>query len=81
MAVAKGATRNGIRIGYVYTPPESRARGYASALVAAVSQKMLDEGFAFCVLYTDLSNPTSNAIYARVGYEPVADVLDMTFGT
>jgi len=80
MAVAKGATRGGIRVGYVYTPPEHRRKGYASALVAQLSQQMLNEGFRFCVLYTDLSNPTSNAIYSRVGYEPVADVVDVTFG-
>jgi predicted GNAT family acetyltransferase len=81
MAVAKGATRHGTRVGYVYTPPERRRRGYASALVAQVSQRMLSDGFRFCVLYTDLSNPTSNAIYARLGYEPIADVVDVTFGT
>lgn len=80
MAVAKGATRHGIRVGYVYTPPERRRRGYASALVAQLSQRMLSEGFRFCVLYTDLSNPTSNAIYARVGYEPICDVVDVNFG-
>ncbi len=80
MAVAKGATRHGIRVGYVYTPPERRRRGYASALVAQLSHRMLSEGFRFCVLYTDLSNPTSNAIYARVGYEPICDVVDVNFG-
>ncbi len=79
MAVAKGATRHGIRVGYVYTPPERRGRGYASALVARLSQRMLNEGFRFCVLYTDLSNPTSNAIYARVGYRPISDVVEVRF--
>ncbi|HSM59964.1 MAG TPA: GNAT family N-acetyltransferase [Longimicrobiales bacterium] len=77
MAVARGATPHGIRIGYVYTPPERRGAGYASILVAAVSQRMLDDGFRFCVLYTDLSNPTSNAIYQRIGYRPVCDVIDV----
>ena len=77
MAVGSGATRRGMRVGYVYTPPERRRRGYASALVAALSARFLEEGFAFCVLYTDLSNPTSNAIYARVGYRPILDVEDV----
>jgi GNAT superfamily N-acetyltransferase len=77
MAVGSGASRRGMRVGYVYTPPERRGRGYASALVAALSQRLLDEGYAFCVLYTDLGNPTSNAIYARVGYRPVLDVEDV----
>jgi predicted GNAT family acetyltransferase len=77
MAVASGPTRRGARVGYVYTPPEKRRRGYATALVAALSTRLLEEGFAFCVLYTDLANPTSNAIYARVGYRPVLDVVDV----
>lgn len=77
IAVAQGRTPNGIRIGYVYTPPESRGRGYASACVAEVSRRMLEDGLSFCVLYTDLSNPTSNAIYQRIGYEPIEDVRDI----
>lgn len=77
MAVAQGATPNGCRVGYVYTPPELRGRGYASALVAELSQSMLDSGLSFCVLYADLSNPTSNAIYLRIGYNPIADVGDV----
>jgi predicted GNAT family acetyltransferase len=77
MAVAGGRTRNGVRVGYVYTPPERRRRGYASALVARLSQSLLDDGFRFCVLYTDLANPTSNGIYARIGYRPICDVEDV----
>jgi len=69
-----GETPNGIRIGPVYTPPEVRGRGYASALVAGVSQAELDAGRRFCFLFTDLANPTSNHIYQTIGYEPVRDV-------
>ena len=67
-------TPNGVRIGPVYTPPEARGRGYASALVAAASQERLDAGRRFCFLFTDLANPTSNHIYRMIGYEPVRDV-------
>ena len=67
-------TPNGVRIGPVYTPPEARNRGYASALVAAASQAQLDAGRRFCFLFTDLANPTSNHIYQTIGYEPVRDV-------
>ena len=63
-------TPNGIRIGPVYTPPQLRGRGYASALTAHVSQAQLDAGRAFCFLYTDLANPTSNKIYVDIGYFP-----------
>lgn len=79
MAGASGETPNGIRIGAVYTPPELRRRGYASACVAAVSQAQLDRGRRFCFLYTDLANPTSNKIYRAIGYEPVCDVDEYRF--
>lgn len=69
-----GLTPNGIRIGPVYTPPELRGRGYGSALTAALTQQLLDGGRRFCFLFTDLANPTSNSIYQRIGYRPVADV-------
>jgi predicted GNAT family acetyltransferase len=75
-----GRTPNGIRIGPVYTPPELRGRGYASAVVAALSEARLAAGSRFCFLYTDLANPTSNRIYADVGYGPVCDSLQYAFG-
>ncbi len=75
-----GPTPNGIRIGPVYTPPEERGRGYASACVAALSQMLLDSGRRFCFLFTDLANPTSNHIYQTIGYEAVSDVDMYVFG-
>jgi predicted GNAT family acetyltransferase len=74
-----GPTPNGIRIGPVYTPPEYRGRGYASACVAALSQELLDQGRKFVFLFTDLSNPTSNHIYQDIGYMPVSDVDEYRF--
>ena len=69
-----GPTPNSMRIGPVYTPPAMRRRGYASACTAAASAWLLANGRAFVTLFTDLSNPTSNAIYQAIGYEPVCDV-------
>ena len=79
MAGVTGPTPHGIRVGAVYTPPEYRKRGYASALVAAASQAQLDAGRRFCFLFTDLANPTSNHIYQEIGYEPVCDVDEYRF--
>lgn len=79
MAGASGRTPTGIRVGAVYTPPDKRRRGYASALVAALSQAQLDAGLRFCFLYTDLANPTSNHIYQAIGYEPVCEVDEYRF--
>jgi hypothetical protein len=63
----------------VYTPPRFRRRGYASALVAELSRRLLDDGRDYCFLYTDLANPTSNRIYMDVGYELVCESADYAF--
>jgi len=73
MCLRTRPTRNGCSISGVYTPPEKRGSGYASACVAALSQQLLDEGFSFTSLFTDLANPTSNQIYMNIGYQPLAD--------
>jgi predicted GNAT family acetyltransferase len=75
-----GPTPHGIRVGLVYTPPELRGRGYASALVAELTRNLLEGGRRHCFLFTDLANPTSNTIYQRVGYEPIADVDQWALG-
>jgi len=79
-----GATPNGIRVGPVYTPPELRGRGYATSLTAEVSERLLDGRLydgsrRFCFLYTDLANPTSNAIYERIGYRRAAESAEIVF--
>jgi predicted GNAT family acetyltransferase len=73
MAGWTGKTPNGARVNFVYTPAALRGRGYATAAVAALSQHLLDQGHRYCCLYTDLANPTSNAIYQRIGYRPIRD--------
>jgi predicted GNAT family acetyltransferase len=68
-----------VRVGFVYTPPHLRRRGYASACVAAASEAILRGGAVACMLYADLANPTSNAIYQRLGYRPVSDAAEYRF--
>jgi predicted GNAT family acetyltransferase len=74
-----GRIPNGIRVGPVYTPPADRGRGYATALVGHLTTMLL-ERYRNCFLFTDLANPTSNAIYERIGYEPITDVDQWRFG-
>jgi uncharacterized protein len=74
-----GSTPHGVRIGPVYTPPELRRRGFASALVGTLTRDLLAGDVDFCFLYTDLDNPTSNRIYQDVGYEFVAESADYAF--
>jgi uncharacterized protein len=67
------------RINAVYTPPDRRGHGYASGCVAAASRHAQTALESTCMLYTDLSNPTSNKIYQALGYRPVADVQEWVF--
>jgi predicted GNAT family acetyltransferase len=66
------------RVQYVYTPPDRRAAGYATACVEQTSRMLTGRGVR-CVLFTDLANPTSNAIYRRIGYEVAAEILGYDF--
>jgi predicted GNAT family acetyltransferase len=78
LAAFGNPTPNGIRIGPVYTPPEDRRRGYASALVAELSERLLEER-QFCFLFTDLANPTANRIYEQIGYRRVCEAAEIVF--
>ena len=72
-------TKNGTTINTVYTPPEHRSKGYATSCVWSLTKKLLSGRYSFCSLYTDLSNPTSNSIYAKIGYVPLGDALSFDF--
>jgi len=78
LAAFGNPTPNGIRIGPVYTPPEYRRRGYASALVAELSERLLAER-RFCFLFTDLANPTANRVYEQIGYRRVCEAAEIVF--
>jgi ribosomal protein S18 acetylase RimI-like enzyme len=67
------------RIQYVYTPPAARGRGAASACVAALSAQLLAAGAERCILYTQLANPTANAVYRRLGYRAVGEIVSYRF--
>lgn len=79
MAARARPTPHGITVNLVYTPPDLRGKGYATSCVAALSQRLLDSGRQFCALFTDLSNPTSNSIYQKIGYTPVCDFNEYLF--
>ncbi len=73
-------TTNGITVSLVFTPAEKRKKGYGRTLVATVSRELLKE-FEFCVLYTDMLNPTSNKIYQEIGYQKLVDSVHLKLET
>jgi len=79
MAVGRTTIEGVVRVAGVYTPPEIRGRGYATACVHELSRRILERGERPC-LYTDLGNPTSNSIYRRMGYRVVAEWVRYRFG-
>jgi ribosomal protein S18 acetylase RimI-like enzyme len=79
MAAARPPANGVYRIAMVYTPPEQRRHGYAAAAVAEVSRHLRDIGADEVTLYTDVANPTSNGVYQRIGYRPIAEGETWTF--
>jgi hypothetical protein len=62
-----------IQVDIVYTPAHLRGHGYAGAVTAEVSRAALAAGAGDVVLFADVSNPTSNALYQRLGYHALND--------
>ncbi len=79
MAGRNRTTAGVARVGPVYTPPEHRRRGFGAAITAACTRDALTRDAHEVVLFTDLSNATSNAIYQQIGYHPLRDHLVVDF--
>ena len=60
------------RVGPVYTLPAFRANGYGAAIVGAICIELTRSGRQV-FLVTDVANVTSNALYLRLGFVPLAD--------
>jgi RimJ/RimL family protein N-acetyltransferase len=79
MAGATSMLAGMVRVDPVYTPAHLRGRGYAGAVTVAVTRAALAAGATDVVLFTDPANLTSNALYQRIGYVPIADFTGYDF--
>jgi predicted GNAT family acetyltransferase len=79
MAAVTDAHGGVSRVQLVFTPPQHRKQGFASACVAAITTGELANPGRLCMLYTDVENPTSNKIYQEVGYRRVGDTVQLRF--
>ena len=77
IVAVSGVTPNTIRLSGVFTDPEFRRKGYATATVAAISRLMLDSGHRICLLFTEITDPSANRLYRRIGYEPIFDKISI----
>jgi predicted GNAT family acetyltransferase len=75
-ACARRASPGCTRIGPVYTPPGLRGRGYAGAVVTATAARARGAGAEEVLLFSDVANHTAGELYARLGFEPVTDVVE-----
>jgi RimJ/RimL family protein N-acetyltransferase len=81
MAMLRAPASGVSRIGPVFTPLTHRGHGYGSAVTAAAADLAHRSGTPDVVLFADLANPVSNAIYQRIGFEPVVDSVRIDFVT
>ena len=81
MAARGRPTPHGEAVSFVYTPPDERGKGYATAVVARASQRILDDGKDFCTLFANADNGTANCLYQRIGYEVLGNVVGLGFET
>ena len=81
MAMLRAPAADVSRIGPVFTPLTHRGHGYGSAVTAAAADLAHRSGTPDVVLFADLANPVSNAIYQRIGFEPVLDSVRIDFDT
>jgi predicted GNAT family acetyltransferase len=80
LAARTAAVAGVARIAPVYTPPEHRRHGYATAVTAACTADALARDAERVVLYTDLADPSSNAMYRRIGFRPIGGSRVVHFG-
>jgi RimJ/RimL family protein N-acetyltransferase len=81
MAMLRAPSAGVSRIGPVFTPSSARGRGYGSAVTAAAADLARRGGVDEVVLFADLANPTSNAIYRRIGFQPVGESVRIDFAS
>lgn len=79
LAGVRRPTIRGSTVSMVYTSPEYRGWGYASACIASLSQRLLDSGFTYCTSFTDADNPVSNHVYKKIGYRPLCEYTKWRF--
>ena len=80
MAARTTTTPHGACINFVYTPPESRRRGYGKAVTAALASRLLADGLKYCFILTDARDARSNHVYQSIGGRTLCEILHYRIG-
>ncbi len=67
-ALTNAETPEMAMIGGVFTPPDMRNRGYATACMNALCRDLLRDGIQSCLFY---DNPQAGSIYRRLGFREI----------
>ncbi|WP_300609224.1 GNAT family N-acetyltransferase, partial [Trebonia sp.] len=78
MAALTRLVAQAVRLSMVYTPPDSRHNGYASAVMLAASRASLADGASEVVLITETNR--SERLAPRLGYELIGERAVLRFG-
>jgi uncharacterized protein len=79
MAMKNRPTRRSICVSQVYTPPEQRGKGYATACVGDLSRQLLQSGWEFCTLFVNAANLPAYKAYQKIGYRLVREFEEYRF--
>lgn len=78
MVAAMHRSPRHVRINMVFTDPEHRGKQYAGAIVAAVGETFLAEGYT-PMLYADKNYASSNKAYKRIGFLECGHITEYRF--
>ncbi|MEM8998400.1 MAG: GNAT family N-acetyltransferase [Acidobacteriota bacterium] len=79
MAALSGRTPRTARVGYVYTPPDRRGRGYGAAATVAAVERARATGVSACCLFADVENGLTNRLYRRLGFVHRFETVETIF--
>lgn len=66
----------GVCISGVYTPDIYRYKGYSTYLMSNLCTMLLKKGYEYVTLFVDKSNPISNRVYEKVGFQIIQNNYD-----
>jgi hypothetical protein len=72
-------TSDAAAIGILYTPPQLRERGYATASIAALSRHLLDRGLSRSYFCLDPADGATYSICVRLGYGVIQNTVDIDY--
>jgi len=62
-------------IGFFYTPPQYRGKGYGTSILHRVTKGLLENGNEFVMLVADALNPASNKTFIKTGYKSMGNYV------